>query len=187
MARGDWIRSAGRWCHRDDVEPSARELRKGEDRRQVVPGYPHSEGYGGGNTPNAAPRDSKAIEGPPLDRPVTSKSRGRGASLTGDSSVAALLSGDVARAVADAMEGLRLNSAGRQRAQLWIGCFRSGDWSHLPPWLSVADTELIYRAAQAARDNTPPGIPCRRLSRLMAAFAPYRFDDDLVTDDLLSC
>ncbi len=179
MARGDWIRSAGRWCHRDDVEPSARELRKGEDRRQVVPEAPHSEGYGEGNTPKAAHGDSTAIEGPPLDRPGTSS--------TGHSSVAALLSGDVARAVAEAMEGLRLDSAGRERAQLWIGCFRSGDWSHLPPWLSVADTELIYRAAQAARDNTPPGIPWRRLSRLMAAFAPYRFDDDLVTDDLLSC
>lgn len=36
MARGDWIKSGGRWCHRADVTPSARELRRGPPRRRPV-------------------------------------------------------------------------------------------------------------------------------------------------------
>ena len=168
MARGDWLKSGDRWCHRDDVEPSARELRKGEDRRQVAAIRP----------------------GPPVVHFPRA---------------ACLLTSEARQAIASALETLRLDRAGRERATEWIACFRSGDWSRVPAWLSVEDTELVYRGIQVALKDTPapsttsttrPSTANWRrrsgqLVDLLGAFSPYRFDEDtrprppdLVTDDI---
>ena len=135
MARGDWLKSGDRWCHRDDVEPSARELRKGEDRRQGPPVV---------HFPRAA----------------------------------CLLTSEARQAIASALETLRLDRAGRERATEWIACFRSGDWSRVPAWLSVEDTERVYRGIQAAMDTCLASPVHGQLGQLLGAFSPYRFDED---------
>jgi len=182
MARGDWLKSGNRWCHRDDVEPSARELRKGEDRRRKA-----------GHIDSQAIHDyarARAQAGPPvvhLPRAAT------------------LLTSEAREAIADALEILPLDRRGRERATEWIACFRSGDWSRVPAWLSVEDTELVYRGIQVALKDTPapsttsttrPSTANWRrrsgqLVDLLGAFSPYRFDEDtrprppdLVTDDI---